>query len=40
MPKCALCGMDVEEKKIKQVQIKGKTKNVCIGCITAIKGLR
>jgi len=31
--------MDVEEKKIKKVQIKGKSKNVCTGCVTAIKGL-
>jgi len=39
MTKCVLCGMDVDEKKIKKVQIKGKTKSVCKGCVTAIKGL-
>ena len=36
--KCDLCGMDVADKKIKHIHIKGKVKNVCEGCITAVKG--
>jgi hypothetical protein len=29
----------VEEKKIKNVKIKGKVKKICEECVTAIKGL-
>ena len=36
--KCDLCGMDVADNKIKHIHLKGKVKNVCEGCITAVKG--
>jgi hypothetical protein len=36
--KCELCGCEVEEEKIKHIKIKDKVKNVCDGCVAAIKG--
>jgi hypothetical protein len=38
--KCAVCECDFPEGKIKHVEIKGNVKNICEGCIAAIKGLR
>jgi hypothetical protein len=38
--KCDICGADVSDETIKHVHIKGTVKNICNGCITAIKGLR
>ena len=35
---CELCEEDVPEEKIKRIEIKGKIKSICEGCITAIKG--
>ena len=37
--KCDLCGEEVSEEKIKHIHIKGKAKNVCVGCVTSVKGL-
>jgi hypothetical protein len=36
--KCDVCGKDMPKDKIKHVHVKGKVKNICDGCITAIKG--
>jgi hypothetical protein len=37
--KCDVCGEDVPDDELKHVHINKKTKRVCEGCITAIKGL-
>ena len=37
--KCNLCGADVPNEKIKHVHIKGNVKNICEGCVAAVKGL-
>lgn len=39
MTKCDVCGAEVPDEKIKHVHIKGHVKNICEGCVTAIKGL-
>ena len=39
MEKCWVCGAKEEKEKMKKINIKGKTKYVCEGCATAIKGL-
>ena len=39
MQECCVCGHEADEKKMKKVNIKGKQKYVCEGCVTAIKGL-
>ncbi len=36
--KCDLCGMEVPDEKIKHIHIKGNVKNVCEGCVAAVKG--
>ena len=36
--KCDLCGMDVPDEKVKHIHIKEKVKNICEGCVTAVKG--
>jgi hypothetical protein len=40
MAKCAICGCETHEDNIKHIEIKGNVKNICQGCITAIKGFR
>lgn len=37
--KCDLCGMNLQEEKIKHVHIKGKVKNICEEWPTSIIGL-
>ena len=37
--KCDLCEAEVTDENIKHVHIKGKVKNVCEGCVAAVKGL-
>ena len=36
---CFVCESKVEKDKIKKVDIKGKTKNICNECATTITGL-
>jgi len=36
--KCDLCGKDVPDEKIKHIHIKNNVKNICDGCVTAVKG--
>jgi len=36
---CCVCDSTVEKNKIKKVEIKGKTKNICDECATTITGL-
>jgi len=36
--KCDLCEIDVPDEKIKHIHAKDKVKNICEGCITAVKG--
>jgi hypothetical protein len=36
---CCVCGTICELKNLKQFQKKGKIKNICKECVTAIKGL-
>lgn len=36
---CIVCGEEHGLDDIHQVNIKGKEKNICKGCITTIKGL-
>jgi ribosome-binding protein aMBF1 (putative translation factor) len=36
--RCELCGEEIPDEKVKHVHIKGKVKNICDGCVTAIKG--
>ena len=37
--KCEICGMEVSDDKMKHLHIQGKVKNICQGCVTAVKGL-
>jgi hypothetical protein len=37
--KCDLCGADVPNEIIKHIHIRGNVKNICEGCVTAVKGL-
>lgn len=37
--KCDLCGEDVSDEIIKHIHIRGNVKNICKGCVTAVKGL-
>ncbi len=39
MEECCVCGAREEKKQMNKVDVKGKTKYVCEGCLTAIKGL-
>lgn len=39
MTKCDVCGAEVSDDNIHHVHIKGKDRNICKGCVTAIKGL-
>ena len=34
-----MCGSEFNEKDIKHVTIKGKVRDICKGCVTAVKGL-
>ena len=36
--KCDLCGKEVPNKRIKHIHIKNNVKNICEGCVTAVKG--
>ncbi len=36
---CCVCESKVEKDKIKKVDIKGQTKNICDECATTITGL-
>jgi hypothetical protein len=36
---CCICGEEYSVEDIKKVNIKGKEKDICKGCATAIKGL-
>ena len=36
---CCVCESKVEGTKVKKVDIKGKTKNICDECATTITGL-
>jgi hypothetical protein len=36
--KCELCGIEISDTNIKHIHIKGKVKNICEGCVAAIKG--
>jgi hypothetical protein len=36
---CCVCGSIVERKQVKTVEIKGKAKDICQECATAITGL-
>jgi hypothetical protein len=38
MEECCVCGAEEEKEQMKKVDIKGKIKYVCEGCVTAIKG--
>ena len=40
MLKCTICGCEVEEEHVKHVEIKGNVKDICTGCIAAVKGLQ
>jgi len=39
MQECCVCGAKEKEEHLKKIEIKGKTKYVCEGCVTAVKGL-
>ena len=39
MEECCVCGAEEKKGNMKKVDIKGKQKYVCEGCVTAIKGL-
>lgn len=39
MEECCVCGSKEDTENMKKVKIKKKTKYVCEGCLTAIKGL-
>ena len=36
---CCVCESECEMKQVKQFKRKGKIKNICKECVTAIKGL-
>lgn len=38
MEECCVCGAKEEKEHMKKMDIKGNTKYVCEGCVTAIKG--
>jgi hypothetical protein len=38
MVKCEMCECELPEEKIKHIEIKGKIKKICEGCVAAIKG--
>lgn len=38
MTKCDVCNCDVKDDEIHHVEIKGNVKNICKGCVAAIKG--
>jgi hypothetical protein len=35
---CEICKSDVPSEEIKKIKIKNKIKNICDGCVAAIKG--
>jgi len=38
MATCEVCNCDVPNEEIKHIEIKGKVKKICKGCVAAIKG--
>jgi hypothetical protein len=36
---CSICGEAYDEDEMHELTIRGKTKKICKGCATAIKGL-
>jgi hypothetical protein len=36
--KCEVCECEAPEEKIRHIEIKGKIKKICEGCVAAIKG--
>ena len=38
MTTCELCNCDISDEKIKHINVKGKVKKICEGCVAAIKG--
>ncbi len=36
---CCVCESNFEKEDVKHIEIKGKVKDICKGCATAIKGL-
>ncbi len=39
MTTCDVCGAEVSDDNIRHVHIKGTQRNICKGCVAAIKGL-
>jgi hypothetical protein len=35
---CSCCGVEHKKDDIHHIEIKGKVKKICKGCVTAIKG--
>ena len=40
MAKCAICCCETHEDNIEHIEIKGDVKDICKGCVAAIKGFR
>lgn len=39
MVKCEMCGKEVAEEEIVEIEVKGVIKSVCEDCATGMKGL-
>lgn len=40
MPKCAICCCETHEDDTEHITIKGNVKDICKGCVAAIKGFQ